>query len=70
MIAYVTLDDPSIPEADRVPLAEFASWFHRERRAASRSGIEELIERALEQSGYDLTMLAMPGGTRRLAPRD
>ncbi len=52
---------------DASRLARFASWFARERDAAARSGIEELVARALQESGYDLTMLAMPGGTRRLA---
>ena len=34
---------------------------------AARSGVEELIDRALERTGYDLAVLAMPGGQRRLA---
>ena len=34
---------------------------------ARRCGIEELIDSALVASGYDLAMLAMPGGRRRLA---
>jgi ATP-dependent helicase/nuclease subunit A len=53
--------------ADRSRLAAFAEWFAAERALAARAGIEELIERALERTGYDLTMLAMPGGERRLA---
>jgi ATP-dependent helicase/nuclease subunit A len=56
-----------VPDDDRARLAEFAGWFAAERRVAARAGIEELIERGLERSGYDLTMLAMPGGERRLA---
>ena len=35
--------------------------------AAARAGVEELIERALARTGYDLEMLALPGGERRLA---
>ncbi len=55
-------------EADeRRRLGEFVAWFGAERRAAARVGVEELIERALELTGYDLTVLAMPGGARRLA---
>jgi ATP-dependent helicase/nuclease subunit A len=38
-----------------------------ERSVAARAGVEELLERALERTGYDLAMLAMPGGERRLA---
>ncbi len=33
----------------------------------ARRGVEDLIDRALERTGYDLAMLAMPGGRRRLA---
>jgi ATP-dependent helicase/nuclease subunit A len=56
-----------VADEDRARLTEFAGWFTAERRAAARTGIEELIERGLERSGYDLAMLAMPGGERRLA---
>ena len=52
---------------DRERLASFAGWFAAERELIARLGIEELLERALERSGYDLRMLAMPGGERRLA---
>jgi len=52
---------------ERERLAAFAQWFAAERGLASREPVEELIERALERSGYDLAMLAMPGGARRLA---
>ena len=53
--------------ADRERLASFATWFAQERAAVGRCGVEELVERALDLSGYDLAMLAMPGGPRRLA---
>ncbi len=52
---------------DRLRLEQFAGWFGSERVGVARLGIEELIDRALTQTGYDLTMLAMPGGRRRLA---
>jgi len=48
-------------------LETFAAWFTGEREHAQRAGIDELIESALTRSGYDLAMLAMPGGRRRLA---
>jgi ATP-dependent helicase/nuclease subunit A len=48
-------------------LREFAAWFADERRLAPRLGVEELIERAIEWTGYDLAVLGMAGGTRRLA---
>jgi ATP-dependent exoDNAse (exonuclease V) beta subunit len=59
------LDD--LATVDRELLAGFAHWFSSEREAAPRTGVEELIERVLERTGYDLTILAMPGGQRRLA---
>ncbi len=52
---------------DRGLLARFADWFAIERQAAARAGIEELIDRVVERTGYDLAVLAMPGGPRRLA---
>jgi ATP-dependent helicase/nuclease subunit A len=52
---------------DRSRLEAFAAWFAPERERATRSGMEELIDSALVKSGYDLAMLAMPGGRRRLA---
>ncbi len=46
---------------------EFVEWVANERIAASRVGVEELVDRVLEHTGYDLVVLAMPGGQRRLA---
>jgi ATP-dependent exoDNAse (exonuclease V) beta subunit len=56
-----------LAEADRESLHALAAWFGRERRLAPRLGVEELIERAMLATGYDLAVLAMPGGERRLA---
>jgi ATP-dependent helicase/nuclease subunit A len=53
--------------ADQERLGRFSAWFAAERHAAARAGIEELIDRALERTGYDIAMLALPGGERRLA---
>ncbi len=52
---------------DTERLAGFAAWFAAERSASARLGIEQLIERALALTGYDLAILALPGGERRLA---
>lgn len=52
---------------DRARLERFAGWCAAERRLTAGVGAAELIERALELTGYDLTMLSMPGGPRRLA---
>jgi ATP-dependent helicase/nuclease subunit A len=52
---------------DRDALGKFAHWCAGERAGAARRGIEDLIDRVLELTGYDLGMLSMPGGQRRLA---
>ncbi len=56
-----------LDRSDRERLQRFVEWFSAERAGAARLDVEELIDRALARSGYDLTMLAMPGGARRLA---
>ena len=59
------LDD--LEPDDRERLARFAVWFAGERAAMARLGIEELVERVLELTRYDLTILRLHGGERRLA---
>ncbi len=54
-------------DADRARLAGFTSWFAAERAAVGRTSIEALIDRGLAVSGYDLAILGLPGGRRRLA---
>ena len=56
-----------LPADDLSKLTAFAQWFAGERAAAARSGIEQSIERAVALTGYDLAVLAIPGGQRRLA---
>ena len=58
---------PGLQGGDRERLTRFTDWFERERGRGARAGLEELIDGALTATGYDLAMLAMPGGTRRLA---
>ncbi|MDQ3631245.1 MAG: UvrD-helicase domain-containing protein, partial [Actinomycetota bacterium] len=53
--------------ADAAALEAFLVRFAVERTAAPRYGLDELIERAVLQSGYDLHVLRLPGGRRRLA---
>ncbi|MFZ0091616.1 MAG: UvrD-helicase domain-containing protein, partial [Solirubrobacteraceae bacterium] len=61
-------DEPLECDAvDHGRLHRFVSWFTAERDRSARCGIEELIDSALVHSDYDLAMLAMPGGRRRLA---
>ena len=56
-----------VGEGDLDLLGRFADRFAIEREVAARAGAETLIERAIDQTGYDLAVLAMPGGQRRLA---
>ena len=56
-----------LSDADRDALGAAAAWIPGERIRAQRGGIDTLVDRALVQTGYDLAMLAMPGGPRRLA---
>jgi ATP-dependent exoDNAse (exonuclease V) beta subunit len=61
-------DEPEgLAAEDARRLRGFREWFERERHLPGRVAIEELIERALIATGYDLAMLALPGGERRLA---
>ncbi|HEU0316085.1 MAG TPA: 3'-5' exonuclease, partial [Solirubrobacteraceae bacterium] len=56
-----------LPASERDRLGAFAAWFATERLVAGRTPVESLIDRAIELTGYDLAVLAMPGGPRRLA---
>ena len=58
---------PALSAEDRGRLRTFAEWFVAERARVARHAADELIDSALTASGYDLAMLAMPGGIRRLA---
>jgi ATP-dependent exoDNAse (exonuclease V) beta subunit len=52
---------------DRALLGAFVERFSVERERAPRHGLDVLIARAVEHSGYDLHVLRLPGGRRRLA---
>jgi ATP-dependent exoDNAse (exonuclease V) beta subunit len=52
---------------DRERLESFERWFADERSRAAVLGPEELLARALERPGYVASVLALPGGRRRLA---
>src|SRR5205085_2684079 len=56
------LDD--LDSEDRVRLSRFADAFAIEREVVARAGVETLLERVIERTGYDLAVLAMPGGQR------
>jgi ATP-dependent helicase/nuclease subunit A len=57
----------TLPEADRDALANFCPWFAAERAHAPRRGLDELLERVVDRTGYDLHVLGLPGGRRRWA---
>jgi ATP-dependent helicase/nuclease subunit A len=63
------LNDPAtaVPERDRDVLAAFRGWFTAERERAPRLGLDELLARVVRRTGYDLHVLALPGGARHLA---
>ena len=66
------IEDPEdlldgLSSEDNERLARFASWLRSERMRAARAGVEELVERVLGRTGYDLELLALAGGQRRLA---
>ncbi len=57
----------ALDATDRSRLEAFRAWFAAERLVAARRGLEATIDAALELSGYDVAMLSLPGGRRRLA---
>jgi ATP-dependent helicase/nuclease subunit A len=57
----------TLPDADRRKLSAFAECFSAERRIAGQVSLETLIDRAVTLTGYDRHLLALPGGTRRMA---
>jgi ATP-dependent helicase/nuclease subunit A len=61
--------DPAVrlPPADAERLASFRSWFPAERERAGRLALDELLARVVRRTSYDLHVLALPGGARRLA---
>ena len=61
------LTEIGLPAADRERLVAFRARLLAERAAAGRRRISQLIERALDQSGYAEYVLTLSGGERRLA---
>jgi ATP-dependent exoDNAse (exonuclease V) beta subunit len=56
-----------LPAPERAKLATFVERFDAERRIAGQVSLETLIDRAVTLTGYDRHLLALPGGTRRMA---
>jgi ATP-dependent exoDNAse (exonuclease V) beta subunit len=57
----------ALSAGDRERLAAFAELFAAERAAAPRLGLQELIARVVTATGYDIHVLSLPGGPRRMA---
>jgi len=57
----------TLPDADRDALTNFCPWFAQERARAPRRGLDELLARVVDRTGYDLHVLGLPGGRRRWA---
>lgn len=53
--------------SDRERLERFESWFLPERGVAARLGVELLLERALDFSDYEISVVTRANGRRRLA---
>jgi ATP-dependent helicase/nuclease subunit A len=65
---WSTLSDASdLPDGDVKRIAAFVARIDRDRLDAPRIALEDLIDRALTESGYDRTVLRMPDGERRTA---
>jgi ATP-dependent helicase/nuclease subunit A len=58
---------PPLAPGDATRLTAFHAWFVAERERAPRLGLDEILARALRRTRYDLHMLALPRGERRLA---
>ncbi len=59
--------DAHLTATDREHLEHFAEWFAAERSAAPTRSVAELLLRAIDHSGYERHVLALPWGERRLA---
>ena len=60
-------DALTLAPEDARRLAAFRAWFAGERERAPRLGLDEVLQRAVRRTRYDLHMLALPRGARRLA---
>ena len=57
----------ALADDQRERLLCFAAVFASERERAEREPVEALLERAVARTGYDVAILARPGGERRMA---
>ncbi|MEY2443163.1 MAG: hypothetical protein QOJ46_2589 [bacterium] len=57
----------TLSPGDRLTVVAFVVRLARDRAAAPRVALEDLVDRAVTDSGYDRAVLAMPDGERRTA---
>jgi ATP-dependent exoDNAse (exonuclease V) beta subunit len=57
----------ALAEEDRARVLRLREWLPGERVVAPRHSLETLLDRVLDHTGYDLELLRLPGGARRLA---
>jgi ATP-dependent helicase/nuclease subunit A len=55
---------------DRARLSVFAARFAAQRAGRTRHSLDELLDRAIADAGYDVTILGLTGGARRMANVD
>jgi ATP-dependent exoDNAse (exonuclease V) beta subunit len=66
---WEAVSDPELAHApdDARRIEAFRAWFATERERAPRLGLDEVLQRAIRRTRYDLHVLALPRGARRLA---
>jgi len=57
----------ALPDTDRDRLTAYVERFRAARAATPRLSLEQLLDRAITESGYDRAVLALPVGERRMA---
>lgn len=60
-------DAADLGAPDSARLSAFGAWFDAERRAIPGRRLDELISRAVDESGYREALEQLPGGRRRVA---
>lgn len=58
--------DKTLSAPDREALAAFRAWFEPLRRRAPQMSLSDLLDHAITALGYDVHVLALPAGRRRL----
>jgi len=61
---------PRLPAGDAAALAAFLDRFGAQRAAAPRRALDEVLDRAVAEAGYDTWAVGLVGGARRLANID